>query len=113
METSLTDIDEIMFYDSDHYQLVFAILTSLVKKYDFSKYIYDLLYDIVFNIEELFFVEKITIIKELYPDIYKGFYKEYSYSIRQSLIYSIKNMMYYYQEENDLDGLYFLKRKIL
>ena len=109
VKDSLENVYDIMFLDGNHYQLIFHLLSELVNKYDFSSYIYDLLNIVVFESEDLFQIEKITILKKVYPHIYEKFYKENRYEIRNMLISCIEYDIYYYEGIKDLDSLDFLK----
>lgn len=109
MISGLQDIEDIMYNDGEHFQLLFSLLEVLGYKYDFSKYIPSLLDTIVFSDDELFVKEKLSTIKKLYPDVYNNFYKEYKNEIRRGLISSVRGDIYYYEEQKDLIGLENLK----
>ncbi|MCI8347506.1 MAG: hypothetical protein HFJ12_06150 [Bacilli bacterium] len=109
MEESFNDIENIYYFDSKRFQLVFELLHQLVNKYDFSEYIASLLEFIIFEDQQLFYIEKILEIKNLYPDVFESFYKEYKNELRKFLLYGIKSEVYDYEYDNDLPGLKMLR----
>lgn len=109
INSGLQEIEEIMYFDTERYELLFNLLEIVAYKHDFKKYIPSVLDTIVFSDDELFFKEKIAVIKKLYPDIYNDFYKEYKSEIRRGLISSVRGDIYYYEERKDMIGLENLK----
>lgn len=105
MEDSFDHIDDIYYFNSKRFQAVFSLLQQLVNKYDFSKYIYPLLEMILDGEEQLFYIEKMLEIRDLYPDIFEMFYKDYKSILRSFLLYSIKDEVYVCECDKDLSGL--------
>lgn len=108
MEGSLEAIDDIYYCDNQYFQLVFVLLKEISPKYDFSQYIYSLLVFLIFEEQQIYYVEKLIEIKELYPSIYKNFYKEYGADVRNFVRSSCQHDVYYCRDEEDLSGLEFI-----
>lgn len=108
----IVNIENVIWNSNICFGDVFLILEELCNKYDFSKYIYDLLYDIVFSTSDLYYFEEIVVLKKLYPDIFKEFYKGFGVDVRDGLYCSIINEAEYYcSEASEVDGLYMLKEE--
>ena len=109
MTSSLQNFEDIMYSNSKYFKLIFALLNSLKDKYNFSKYIHDLLYTIIFGEEDLFYTEQIATIKELYPTIYNEFYQEYKTEIKNIIYYSALNDAFIYEEREDIFDIEILR----
>lgn len=108
----IVNIENIIWNSNICFKDIFLILKALCNKYDFSKYIYDLLYDIVFSTSDLYYFEEIVVLKKLYPDIFKEFYKSFGFSVRDVLYCSVINEAEYYcYKISEVDDLYILKEE--
>ncbi len=107
VEENLEDFEDIL-YNGAYFGLVIALLSTMANKYDFSVYIENILKTLVCE-EDLFLTEKIATIKELYPDIYSQFCKEYKYEIKKCLYDSFNKSRIECEQEQDSFALELMK----
>lgn len=108
MKESLETIEDIYYCGNNYFHLVFALLKKVSTKYDFSEYIYSLLSFLIFEQQQIYYVERLVEIKELYPSIYKDFYKEYGSDVRDFVLCSFQYNIYDCKNDEDLDSLDFI-----
>ncbi len=98
-EENLENFEDII-YNGTLFELAIALLSTIANKHDFSIYIENVLQTLIWE-KDLFYTEKIATIKELYPDIYSEFLKEYRYEIKKCLYDSFSKSRIECEQEQD------------